>query len=248
MMRRTALTSLLGAAAVMLLVPIASATLTHKCQEMKLKAQGRLALCLKRNSAKVLGGRADAAADCQAKFQAALKRAEDMAVAMGGTACRYVDNGDGTVSDLNTGLTWEKKDTTCPGVHCSSDLFAWSNGSPYEPDGTLFTGFLYGLNGGTSSDGTATEGCFAGHCDWRVPTVEELASIVDKTQPRCGTTGTCIDPIFGPTEDSYTWSASTSSNNPAGPKGIWIVHFGNGARVQEYKTDNLYVRAVRAGF
>src|SRR5437867_6114353 len=34
------------------------------------------------------------------------------------TTLRFVDNGDGTVTDNETGLIWEKKDNTCPGIHC----------------------------------------------------------------------------------------------------------------------------------
>src|SRR5271169_5211202 len=89
--------------AVVLLVAVsASATPTQKCEEAKLKAQGKLELCLKKNGAKVLGGKPDASAACQAKFSAGLSKAEHIAIAAGTTACRYVDNGDGTVSDLNT--------------------------------------------------------------------------------------------------------------------------------------------------
>jgi hypothetical protein len=94
---------------------------------------------------------------------------------------RFVDNGDGTVTDHKTGLVWEKKNFTCPGAHCVNDSFTWCTG-PYPggpgctnsanpPDGTAFTTFLYGLNGGTSPDGVGTSGCFTGHCDWRLPTI-----------------------------------------------------------------------------
>jgi hypothetical protein len=41
-----------------------------------------------------------------------------------------------------------------------------------------------------ASDGTAINGCFAGHCDWRLPTTTELADIVDSTQ------GLCAVPLF----------------------------------------------------
>src|SRR5882724_11665687 len=41
------------------------------------------------------------------------------------TTARFVDNGDGTVTDDLTGLQWEKKDNTCPGIHCVSDTYTW---------------------------------------------------------------------------------------------------------------------------
>jgi hypothetical protein len=206
-----------------------------KCQEKKLKAQGKLQLCLKKNSAKMLVGKPDASATCQSKFSAALTKA--------GTVCHYLDNGDGTVSDLNTGLVWEKKDFTCAGPHCYTDTFTWSTGTN-NPDDTAFTTFLYGLNGGTSPDAMATSGCFASHCDWRLPTIEELAGIVDATQGNCGGgSGPCIDPAFGPTQASY-WSATTFAGNPTD---AWEVNFTNGTVLSTSKTFFTYARAVRGG-
>jgi hypothetical protein len=218
-------------------------TPAQKCQEQKLKAQGKLQLCLKKNSAKVIGGKPDASAACQTKFSAALTKA--------GTACHYLDNGDGTVSDLNNGLVWEKKAVTCAGSHCFSDAFTWCSGtfpnctnSADPPDGTAFTTFLYGLNGGTSPDGVATSGCFTGHCDWRVPTIEELRGIVDVSAAGCGSGSPCIDPVFGPTQALDYWSATTDARVPTF---AWLVFFTSGTGVTGSKTFNHYVRAVRGG-
>jgi hypothetical protein len=207
----------------------------QKCQEQKLKAQGKLELCLKKNAAKVIGGKPDAAAACQTKFSAALTKA--------GTACHYLDNGDGTVSDLNTGLVWEQKSVTCAGPHCYSDEFTWSTGTN-NPDGTAFTTFLYGLNGGTSPDGVATSGCFTGHCDWRLPTIEELSGIVDLSAAGCFSGSPCIDPVFGPTQANYYWSATTIAGLPTF---AWDVVFLSGTVSLGSKTFNFYVRAVRGG-
>jgi hypothetical protein len=95
----------LATAGVIALGSVAAAHATSavgKCQEKKLKAQGKLQACLKKNLATVLEGATDMSAACQTKFNDALARA--------GTECRFLDNGDGTVSDLNTGLQWEQKD------------------------------------------------------------------------------------------------------------------------------------------
>jgi hypothetical protein len=222
----------------------AAATPEQKCQEAKLKAQGKYQKCIKKNAAGIIAGKPDKSADCQSKFTLALGKA-DAAAAKKSAACRYLDNGDGTVSDLNTGLVWEQKDVSCPGPHCYSTTYTWSTGSPYNPTGTAFTSFLYGLNGGTSSDGTDTvTACFTGHCDWRLPTVQELAGIVDLTATGCGSGSPCIDPVFGPTQAYNYWSATTGSS---GSDFAWIVSFYNGFTLNASKTFFYYVRAVRGG-
>jgi hypothetical protein len=165
---------------------------------------------------------------------------------------RFIDNGDGTISDTQTGLMWEKK-TPNPGglpnpshVHDVKNRYDWSDlGS--APNGSAFTKFLYGLNSGKSPDGTSTSGCFAGHCDWRLPLIEELAGIVDTTEGLCGggRSGACIDPIFGPTLASAYWSATTVARSPGR---AWGADFGVGPAVDSgHKKLILYVRAVRSG-
>jgi hypothetical protein len=63
------------------------------------------------------------------------------AALLGGT--RFVDNGDGTVTDLQTGLQWEQKTTAVgSGVnladpHDVDNTYSLTvSGSPYPPDGT----------------------------------------------------------------------------------------------------------------
>ena len=85
----------------------------------------------------------------------------------------FRDNGDGTVSDDSTGLMWEKKTdhpTGSADVHNVTYRYSWSapQVTGTEPDGTAFTMFLRILN----------ENQFAGHSDWRLPTRQELLSIV----------------------------------------------------------------------
>src|SRR5438034_488520 len=75
-----------------------------------------------------------------------------------GAPLAYVDNGDGTVTDVNTALMWEKlsHDGT---VHDDHNGYTWA---------TAVAGHVATLN--TTS--------FAGHDDWRLPNVRELQSIV----------------------------------------------------------------------
>jgi hypothetical protein len=76
-----------------------------------------------------------------------------------GASPRFVDNGDGTITDRATCLVWEKKDNA-DGIHDLNKVYAWTS-SGSARDGGLFTQFLATLNGG---------GGFAGHHDWRIPT------------------------------------------------------------------------------
>ncbi len=66
----------------------------------------------------------------------------------------YRDNGDGTVTDLNTGLMWQK--TTAAKPDSLDGRITWYEGEE-----------------------TARNLRVGGYTDWRVPSVKELISIVD---------------------------------------------------------------------
>jgi Protein of unknown function (DUF1566) len=130
---------------------------------------------------------------------------------------RFTVNGDGTLTDNQTGLMWEIETTTCNReVTCYTTMYSWT-GAGSAADGQLFTTFLPGLNGGDYYSTSAGEdvspapgNCFANHCDWRIPTEPELQTIVD---PECSSGPPCIDPAFGPTQPSDYWSSSTLASN-----------------------------------
>ncbi len=178
------------------------------------------------------------------------------------TPVRFVDNGDGTITDLGTGLMWEKKTGTlgstvfcsdsiaCPDPHNVTNLYQWSS-SQRGSSGTLFDGgakrlFLDSLNdvaGGGMN-------CFAGHCDWRLPSsagspagtsgeAAELESIVD-----CSGGAPCVDPIFGPTASNDYWSSSPVANSL---HTVWVVSFDNGHVGANGKISINHARAVRGG-
>jgi hypothetical protein len=169
---------------------------------------------------------------------------------------RFVDNGDGTVTDRETGLQWEQKVTGSEGQnlddpHDVDNRYSWS-ASDTAPDGTAFTDFLVKLNGGPTGvgdcvvSGDTQTGGFAGHCDWRLPTIAELQTIVDTAVSGCGGGSPCIDPTFGPTAADRCWSASTSA---ADARFALIVDFSDGSEPSFFKADppTTSARAVRGG-
>lgn len=163
-------------------------------------------------------------------------------------ATRFADNGDGTVTDHQTGLQWEQKATAFgSGVdladpHDVDNLYSLT--VPSENGDPLFTEFLAKLNG-TSADGAIIAGCFAGHCDWRLPTVVELETIADTTAGACGGgSGPCVDPIFGPTSINTGGYWSTT---PKDGVNTWVVDFTDGLPSFDGPEFGHAVRAVRTG-
>ena len=166
-----------------------------------------------------------------------------------GAPFAFADNGDGTITDTNTGLMWEKKDDS-GGVHDKDNLYTWGlAAAPYTMDGTMVSEFLATLN---------YPPCFAGYCDWRLPNVKELLSLVDYEVPLPGPT---VDAAFHDAEtctgctnvsevpcsctaSNRYWSSATYRFDPAN---AWTVTFSYGNVIYIYKSGLSAVRAVRGG-
>jgi len=150
-----------------------------------------------------------------------------------GPILSYTNNGDGTVTDNNTGLMWEVKDNSVTGIHDKARTFTWSTsiGNTKDPNGTIFTDFLPTLN---------TPPCFAGHCDWRLPNVKELLSIVDYSRYDPSIAG-----VFpGPTISNAYWSSTAYIANPVL---AYYINFYGGDVNLNGKVTSYRVRAVRGG-
>ncbi len=78
-----------------------------------------------------------------------------------------------------------------------------------------------------------------GYTNWRLPTIGELKGIVKST-----VNNPAISGIFQHTASNNYWSSTTSASTSYN---AWNVYFGNGDKGNYVKTNNFYVRCVRAG-
>jgi len=129
---------------------------------------------------------------------------------------RFVDNGDGTVSDNCTGLMWQKDtaDTSGNGSIGDEDLLIWREALMYCEN----------LE-------------FAGHSDWRLPNLRELQSIVNY-----GRFDPAIDPVFGALSVWY-WSSSSYAHRP---DNAWLVDFLDGHDYGQFGKADLSINFIRA--
>ena len=169
-----------------------------------------------------------------------LPKLRSLSALMGG---RYRDNDDGTVTDVKTGLQWMrfslgqtwKKDDTCVG---EAKSYTWQKALD-------------------AANALNYKGGYAGYRDWRVPTREELKTLIYCSSTRRwgwnDETGECTghyeiptiyQPAFPNTSiDRFYWSSSPSPL-PAYP---WVVNFSKGNLLGGNGSYGHHARLVRGG-
>ena len=221
----------------------------QKCQAAKLDALRKRTFCIEGERRKEVLGKIGDRAKCDEKFAKAITKVDEAAERKD-ASCRWLENGDGTATDLNSGLQWELK-TDDGGVHDKDNTYTWTATSGgTTPSGTAFTLFLGELNRGVTepADGHTTTGCFAGKCDWRLPTIGELRGILDAEYPGCSITPCTTIPGYTSwarpvAPGTVYWSLSTFSDSD----GVaWVVDFADGTVPSGNAKDvSNFVRAVR---
>jgi Protein of unknown function (DUF1566)/EF hand len=126
----------------------------------------------------------------------------------------FKDNGNGTVTDHATGLTWMKVDSGKLRAGRGEDgKLNWSEALRWAED----------LK-------------YAGHSDWRLPNAKELQSIVDYTRSPDTSRSPAIDPVFectpitnegGKTDYAHYWTSTSHLKVQAARAAVYIS-FGRG--------------------
>jgi len=140
-------------------------------------------------------------------------------------SARFNVNSDGTATDRKTGLTWMRcaVGQRWAEGRCTGQPVRYSWGEAFDAV-TLFN----------------RAGGFAGHADWRIPALPELASIVEHR---------CFDPainleVFQSFPITGYWTATP---DPDYVSGAMLVHFKYGGEYMGNKSQDWAVLLVRGG-
>ncbi len=142
---------------------------------------------------------------------------------------RNFTRGSGIVTDHLTGLQWQNEYPNNNGEVAKKSWVTQANWNAYNYDDT--------------SGDTATTYCqnleLGGYSDWRLPSVDELLSILDN-----GKYDPIISNIFKKTTSENYWSSTSFASDTYY---AWVVDFYSGYTYYYYKRYSYYVRCVRAG-
>jgi len=145
---------------------------------------------------------------------------------------RFMDNGDGTVTDNLTGLIW-LKNANCFGTK------PWVNA-------------LSIANGLASGSCGLTDGSVAG--DWRLPNVREMMSLIhfgvhSPAVPDTAGTGRWTEGNpFTDIQSGYYWSSTSYAYGAYGASAAWRVSLHAGGMFHTDKEHTFHLWPVRGGF
>jgi hypothetical protein len=149
----------------------------------------------------------------------------------GRTIGKYIDHGNGTVTDTKTGLMWKRCSEGLEGVNCEKGRVKRYTDEALQ----RFNNVQY-----------------AGYTDWRLPTVDELKTLVycSKGKDKEGDCNngseapTINQQAFPNTREWAYWYRSPDANNSGF---VWIVHFVSGYSNFNLGHNSYAVRLVRGG-
>ena len=133
----------------------------------------------------------------------------------------YTVHNDGTVTDTRTALMWK--------ICAEGQL--WNAGACTGSVAVATWDVALGWAEGST---------FAGHSDWRLPSLKELRSLVEE----CRFNPSINDTVFLGASNSDFWSASPYVGRS---DYAWYVNFGSGYAAITYRTYHRSVWLVRGG-
>lgn len=141
-------------------------------------------------------------------------------------AARFHDNGDGTVTDVESKLMWMRcaggqqwRGQRCVGA---ADAYGWADAQQHADQ--------------VSRDGAAFFN------DWRVPALRELATITDRG---CANPRTNLA-VFPDTPAAPFWSSTARPGEIAGQR-VLALSFGTEGVMLARKDERFHLRLVRTG-
>lgn len=141
---------------------------------------------------------------------------------------QYFDNGDGTILDVLTGLTW----SACLYGQTFNTDTQGCDGAPTP---------VANFSAAISAQESLNDSAYAGKQDWRLPNMKELSTLIEYA---------CIEPamrndIFDSAPSVPVWS-NTPNSQGVGPTEARVIHFADGTElVDDLATTSIYVRVVR---
>ena len=146
------------------------------------------------------------------------------------------------IFDKRTHLVWEVKSKE-KGLQYAKQSYSW-----YEPDMNTNGGFSGYRNSGKCDSPLCDTKAYiveinrralCGYTNWRLPTREELRTLVDYKTPYPGPS--INEKFFPNTQSQFYWSATPNANDP---QTAWGIGFSFGYDYAYFKSDYGYIRLV----